>query len=175
MTRPVTIVMYHYIRDFARTRHPNIKGLDLAGFRNQLDYLQENYTIIRIEDVIAAIRSGEGLPPRAALLTFDDGYAEHYDLVFPILFDRGLQGCFFPPVQPVRDAKLLDVNRVHFILASCDNPKDLGAAIDAAVSEQSLAYELDGVQDYRATWAKPNRFDTAEVIYVKRMLQTALP
>jgi hypothetical protein len=29
--------------------------------------------------------------------------------------------------------------------------------------------------EYRANWAKANRFDNAETIYVKRMLQVALP
>lgn len=174
MARDLSIVMYHYVRDFARTRYPQIKGLDLAEFRYQVDYLQENYDIITIEDVIGALRSGDALSPRAALLTFDDGYAEHYDLAFPILFDRGLQGCFFPPVEPIRDAVMLDVNRVHFILASCDNPAQLGAAIDAAI-EAAVDDNLRTVARYRAEWAKPNRFDDAETIYVKRMLQTALP
>lgn len=174
MTRDLNIVMYHYIRDFARTRYPGIKGLDLAEFRYQLDYLQQNYDIVTIQDVIGAQRSGDALSPKAALLTFDDGYAEHYDLAFPILFDRGLQGCFFPPVEPVRDAVMLDVNRVHFILAACDDPARLGAAIDAAIVASGRA-DLETVAAYRAQWAKPNRFDDAQTIYVKRMLQTALP
>lgn len=174
MARNLTIVMYHYIRDFARTRYPGIKGLDLTEFRYQLDHLQARYHMVTIEDVVGAQRSGEALPDKAALLTFDDGYAEHYQLAFPILFDRGLQGCFFPPVEPVRDQVMLDVNRVHFILAACEDPAVLGAAIDAAV-EASDRDDLKSVADYRAQWAQPNRFDGAEVIYVKRMLQTALP
>lgn len=174
MARALDIVMYHYVRDYSRTRYPRIKGLDLAEFRYQLDYLEENYDIIKIQDVIAAQRAGDALPPKAALLTFDDGYAEHYDLVFPILFDRGLQGSFFPPVEPVRDAVMLDVNRVHFILASCDEPALLGAAIDKAIVESGRD-DLELVPAYRSQWAKPNRFDDAETIYVKRMLQTALP
>jgi peptidoglycan/xylan/chitin deacetylase (PgdA/CDA1 family) len=174
MARRLSIVMYHYIRDFARTRFPGIKGLDLAEFRYQLDYLQQNYHVVTMEDVIGSLRSGDRLPKNATLLTFDDGYAEHYDLAFPILFDRGLQGCFFPPVQPIRDGVMLDVNRLHFILASCDDPAKLGAAVDAAVSASDRD-GLDSVANYRDTWAKPNRFDDAETIYVKRMLQTALP
>lgn len=174
MPRNLSIVMYHYIRDFARTRFPGIKGLDLAEFRYQLDYLQQNYTVVTMQDVVDALRSGDALPSNAALLTFDDGYAEHYDLAFPILFDRGLQGCFFPPVQPIRDGVMLDVNRLHFILASCLDPSKVGAGVDASINESSRD-DLGDVQSYREKWAKPNRFDDAETIYVKRMLQTALP
>lgn len=175
MAHNLTIVMYHYVRAFERSRYPRIKGLEYAGFLRQLDHLQQHFVPVRIEDVVGALRSGEKLPDNAVLLTFDDGYAEHYDLVFPILFDRGLQGAFFPPVKPVRDLQLLDVNRVHFILAECNDPSELSAVIDARVREHADAMGLEDVAAYRARWAQANRFDDAETIYVKRMLQTALP
>lgn len=175
MPGDLTIVMYHYVRDFNRTRYPGIKGLDVAGFRRQLDHLQAHFEIVRMEDVIGAVRGGPALPERAALLTFDDGYAEHYDVVFPILHRRGLQGSFFPPVAALRDGELLDVNRIHFILASCDSSADLADALDEQVRAAAAEHDLRSVADYRAEWAHPFRWDTAETIYVKRMLQTALP
>lgn len=170
----LTIVMYHYVRDFAHTRYPGIKGLDVAGFRRQLDHLQANFEIVRMEDVITAARGG-ALPANSALLTFDDGYAEHYDVVFPILHRRGLQGSFFAPVVPVRGGVLLDVNRVHFILASANSSADVADALDEEVRAAGDEYGLRSIADYRAEWAHPFRWDTAETIYVKRMLQTALP
>ena len=176
MSQALTIVMYHYIRDFARTRYPGIRGLDQAAFLRQLDYLSANHTIVRMQDVIAAKRTGCALPPNAALLTFDDAYAEHYDFVFPTLFDRGLQGSFFAPVAPVRDRALLDVNRIHFILAATlDHPARVSALLDARVQAAQAEWGLDTVAAYRAQWAQPNRFDDAETIYIKRMLQTVLP
>ncbi len=176
MAKDLTIVMYHYIRDFARTRYPGIRGLDYAGFLRQLDHLAEHHTFVRMEDVVGAIRAGEALPDNAALLTFDDAYCEHYALAFPVLFDRGIQGSFFAPVDPVRHARLLDVNRVHFILASAvDDPTRISAPLDAAISDARAQYHLETVETYRAEWARPNRFDDAETIYIKRMLQTVLP
>jgi peptidoglycan/xylan/chitin deacetylase (PgdA/CDA1 family) len=172
MAQQLSIVMYHYIRDFARSRYPRLKGLDVAGFRRQLDHLSREFTIVRMEDVIDAAGGDAELPPNAALLTFDDGYAEHYDIAFPILHERGLQGSFFPPVAPVRDSALLDVNRVHFILACVDSSARLSAAIDEEVEADD---DLATVAEYRSRWAHANRFDDAETIYVKRMLQTALP
>lgn len=175
MSTKLTIVMYHYVRNFRTTRYPRIRGLEYTGFLNQIDYLSRNYTIMRMEDVIEALRSGAELPDNAALLTFDDGYAEHFDLVFPALYDRKLQGSFFAPVQPVRDSILLDVNRVHFVLASCDNVERLGSYIDEQINARREQFNLDSVEAYRTKWAIANRFDDADTIYVKRMLQTALP
>lgn len=175
MTQELTIVMYHYIRDFEQTRFPRIKGLELAGFERQLDHLSDGFEIVTMEDLISAAAGDHELPGKAALLTFDDGYAEHYDLVFPMLHDRGLQGSFFPPVAPVVDGTLLDVNRVHFILASVESPTEVAAAIDDAVAAAAGADGIDSVTNYRAEWAHANRFDGADTIYAKRMLQTALP
>lgn len=174
MTRAVTIVMYHYVRAFERTRYPRIKGLHVDGFRRQLDHLAERFRLVGPDDVLAAT-AGEDLPDDAALLTFDDGYAEHYDIVFPILHDRGLRGAFFAPVDPVRHHRLLDVNRIHFVLACADDPARLGSTVDAHVRDAASEFGLDAVESYRARWAIANRFDDAETIYVKRMLQTALP
>lgn len=165
--------MYHYVRDLALSRYPKIKGLDTSGFRRQLDYLEDRYTIVTMDDVVAATQ-GEDLPDDAALLTFDDGYAEHYTTVFPILHQRGLQGSFFPPVETIEQGRLLDVNRVHFILATAPSSAELAAAIDTEIASRTHQ-GLKSVAEYRSEWAHPNRWDDAETIYVKRMLQTALP
>ncbi|NBN79439.1 polysaccharide deacetylase family protein [Microvirga tunisiensis] len=172
----LTVVMYHYVRDFSRTRHPGIRGLDLAGFRRQLDHLQAHYTVVTVADVLAARRGERPLPATAALLTFDDAYAEHYALVFPELHARGLQGVFFAPVDPVCHGRLLDVNRVHFVLAAAPGRVDeLVGLVEAAVEDARGDFDLEPLDTYRATWAHPSRFDDAWTIYIKRMLQTALP
>jgi hypothetical protein len=61
---------------------------------------------------------GAPLPPNAALLTFDDGFIDHYEVVLPILSRRGLSGVFFL----VQDAsalvpKVVSVHKTHFLLA----------------------------------------------------------
>jgi len=131
----LTVVMYHYVRDLDRSRYPAIKGLRTSEFREQLEHLRRNYTVVRMEDVAAALVGGEKLPPRAALLTFDDGYIDHYITAFPILMEFGFQGSFFPPAGPVVRGELLDVNRIHFILASMRDPTTLIATIDDFVRE----------------------------------------
>lgn len=133
MSRPAaTVVMYHYVRPLAATRFPAIKGLDLALFREQLEFIRRHYTVIRMEELIAAVRSHRAdgsweLPDNALLLTFDDGYADHYQYVFPLLDDYGWQGTFFPPACGILDGRVLDVNKIHFTLASVKDPDTLVA------------------------------------------------
>jgi peptidoglycan/xylan/chitin deacetylase (PgdA/CDA1 family) len=167
--------MYHYVRDLQRSRFPAIKGRDTAAFVRQLDYIDDTFTVVTAEHVIAAAQGRDRLPDNAAWLTFDDGYLDHWSTVFPLLQERGWQGTFFPPASTSRDRILLDVNRVHFVLASCDDPTVLVEEIRRFVEEHQGDDGVRPFADYWAEYAVANRFDPAEVIFVKRTLQHALP
>src|SRR5712691_10585932 len=91
----VTIVMYHYVRAVKATPFPHLPALDLAAFHGQLDYIQRHYVPVSTGDVLAAARSTMTLPPRPILLTFDDGYVEHYRDVFQPLRARRIPAAFF--------------------------------------------------------------------------------
>ena len=45
------IVMYHYVRDLAKTRYPGIKGRRLSEFRAQLDYIEKHFTVVSVEQI----------------------------------------------------------------------------------------------------------------------------
>ena len=112
------IVMYHYVRDSASTPFPQIRALGPDLFEQQLDWLQRDHAIISQDDLETAIAGGTPLPPRAALLTFDDGLTDHYETVFPILRRRGLSGVFFLARKPYEGtAMVLGVHKVQFLLA----------------------------------------------------------
>ena len=55
MNYKLTIVMYHYVRPIATSKYPGIKGLELESFKKQLDYLEENYSIINSNELIDSI------------------------------------------------------------------------------------------------------------------------
>jgi peptidoglycan/xylan/chitin deacetylase (PgdA/CDA1 family) len=167
-----TIVMYHYVRPLGGSR---IKGLDTALFDGQLDYLQRHYNMIATEQLLDAMDGGPPLPPRSALLSFDDGMIDHYAHAFPRLKARGLTGAFFPPATAVLDRVMLDVHKVHHILASSADIEELASFIDRTCEARQSEYGLESVAQYRALHAAPTRYDPAMVVYVKRMLQHALP
>ena len=170
------IAMYHYVRDLENSRYPNIKGLDVRLFKQQIEYLKNNFTLITIEDIINYFDNWKKIPDNSALLTFDDGYIDHYTTVFPILQENGIQGSFFIPGKTFTENVLLDVNKIHFILASAPERElynDVLSSIDQIDNLDS--YGLPEKDELIKLYAKENRFDTAETIFVKRMLQTVLP
>lgn len=173
----LTIIMYHYVRDLKNSRFPEIKGLEVELFKEQISYLEKNYHFVTAEQVIAAFKKEEKLPSKAVLLTFDDAYIDHYTNVFPILEHKKIQGCFYPPVKAITEHSVLDVNKVHFILAT--TPKDqfghLLERIKQLLIQYQEEYKLNTYDYYFEKLAVANRFDPKEVIFVKRLLQVELP
>jgi len=176
MNRTVSIVMYHYVRDLKRSRFPAIKGLSLERFCRQLDYIQTHYTPIRVEDLLEAMSSAqEDLPPNPILLTFDDGYHDHFANVFPLLEARGIQGCFFPPAQAVLEHTVLDVNKIHFVLAAVPDAGTLLDEVFSYLGEFRSTHALKTKEAYLMAVSGVHRYDTPEVAVFKRLLQRELP
>jgi peptidoglycan/xylan/chitin deacetylase (PgdA/CDA1 family) len=172
----LTIVMYHYVRDLQPSRFPRIKGLDLRSFRGQLEYLSRRHSVVTMEEVMYAVQgSPADLPDDAALLTFDDGLVDHFTNVLPLLDERGWQGSFFPPARPVMEHKVLDVHKLHFVLASVEDPQVLVDELIELLDPYRGSYDLAAAEDYWARLGKPSRFDPPTIGFLKRMLQRELP
>lgn len=177
MSRKLTVVMYHYVRDLQNSRFPEIKGCDVRLFKEQVLYIKKHYNPVTVEQVIDAKENDIKLPDHAILLTFDDAYADHFTYAFPILEHEHIQGVFFPPVKAVTEHTVLDVNKVHFILASTpvERMPQLLSELQRMVEKNREEYNLESFDSYYEKLAVANRFDTKETVFVKRLLQVALP
>ena len=171
----ITIIAYHYVRDLQHSRYPSIKGLDVRLFEEQVAYLQKNYHPIRMEELIHSIETGDELPPKAALLTFDDAYTDHFNYVLPILYNRGLQGSFYVPCKAIAEHIVLDVNKIHFILAAATDIEVLLEKIFKDIDHYRDEYQLESNDYYIKKWMTKHPKDTPQVILFKRLLQKALP
>jgi Polysaccharide deacetylase len=168
--------MYHYVRDLEHSRFPAIKGLSLEKFQRQLDYIQGHYLPISVDDLFEAVTSAKNeLPENSILLTFDDGYSDHFLNVFPLLDARGIKACFFPPAQAVLEHIVLDVNKIQFVLAASRDATKLLEQVFVAIDEFRSQYELKSREEYLASMTEQHRYDVREVTAIKRLLQRELP
>ncbi|MFG6179345.1 polysaccharide deacetylase family protein [Halomonas sp. THAF12] len=175
MSQQLTIVMYHYVRPLRGTRYPTLKALELERFRGQLDFIQRHYRVVSMEEAIAASRGDIRLPERALLLTFDDGYRDHHEHVLPLLAARGWKGSFFPPVCAVREGRVLDVNKIHFVLASGVDERRLVDEILTELEAHRDDHDLPDRGELFAAYSRESRYDGPEVTFIKRILQKGLP
>lgn len=169
------ISMYHYTRDLTHSRYPGIKGMDIPLFRMQLEFFRHNFNVVSMEQVIAAVQNRGELPENAVLLTFDDGYIDNYTYALPLLEEFGFQGSFFIPGKTFMAHQLLDVNKIHYILASAEINRLLVDVEERMNYYRGSEFTYPDNEELFSTYAVADRFDSKEIVFVKRMLQTVLP
>lgn len=71
--------------------------LDGDAFAAQVAFLADQYRIIGMETLLAAVEGRRPLPRHALLITFDDAYQDFADVAWPILQHHGLPVTLFVP------------------------------------------------------------------------------
>lgn len=97
--QPVLMILnYHRIGDAHATEYDSGTFSATAGeFDWQIGYLKRHYRMTSLDDVLRLLDGEERLAEPRALITFDDGYLDNYQLAFPVLRKHGVQGVFFVP------------------------------------------------------------------------------
>ena len=172
--------MYHFVRDLENSKFPRINALLDNEFVEQINFLNKNFNIISIDQCIDTLKSDESLPENSCVLTFDDGYIDHFNVVFPVLKKLKIQGWFFPPAEAILKNKVLDVNKIHFILANMhDKFDELLFQLYSLLEENRSLYSLKSNLYYFDKIINNksydyNRYDNNKVVFFKRMLQFEL-
>lgn len=110
-------IMYHYVRS-SNKNMPYFIYLSKKNFIEQLDYFEKEYGFVSYKEFISFIHNKSSYEniKNKILLTFDDGFTDHYENVFPELKKRGLFGIFYVPTGVYNKRKALDVHRIHYLL-----------------------------------------------------------
>jgi len=167
------IVMFHYVRPIKHSVYSEIKGLEVTRFKNQIKFFREKFGYQNVDFLFDY--TPKKIPNTPVILTFDDGLKDHFKHVYPILKSEKIQGLFFPPAKPILEKIVLDVHKIHFILANkIDKSKIINEIFEKILYYQK-DFELENPSMYWEKLAVPNRFDTGDVIFIKRILQRELP
>ena len=115
------IVMYHYIRDLPRSEG-TFNFLSPDNFSKQLDYFEKSGGFVSKEEFFNYLdeESVDYDLNNKFLLTFDDGFSDHYKIVLPELKKRGLWGLFYIPTDILSRYSLLNVHAVHYLIGTFD-------------------------------------------------------
>src|SRR5690606_4789908 len=79
------VLCYHEVPDDVR-QLPDPYAVEANELASQFAWLRgHGYQPGGLSDILAARRGERALPPKAVLLTFDDGYRSFYTRVYPLL------------------------------------------------------------------------------------------
>lgn len=100
------VLLYHRICDPASPSFFGFKAIvsaTPADFERQMDYVSKHYSTVSLEDCLAWIYDGVKLPPRAILITFDDGYRDNLTNALPVLEVRKIPWVLFATINCIED------------------------------------------------------------------------
>ena len=89
----LAILMYHAV---VRNPPDGVKSgfVSESSFREQIHYLKKHFDVLPLAEAVEKMYRQELKNPTVAI-TFDDGFQNNYDVVFPILRDAGLCATIF--------------------------------------------------------------------------------
>jgi peptidoglycan/xylan/chitin deacetylase (PgdA/CDA1 family) len=94
----LTVLMFHRVlpkEDMMKTKADPLYCVTPAQFASVIAFVRRYYTCVSMDDVLASYSGTRKLPPRAALITFDDGWRDNLDYAAPLLRNAGVQGVLF--------------------------------------------------------------------------------
>lgn len=111
----LTTLLFHKV---PRDRHPLMPTEPaLADFSAILDATLRRFRVLPLDEAVAALRAGN-LPPRAACITFDDGYPDWRTGVIPVLERMGVHATFFITAGQYRGLPMWNERILHAVGAA---------------------------------------------------------
>jgi len=103
-TAQTIIFCYHRLVD--KVRYPGTE-ITPAAFEAQMKQLKDRgITVISMQDLLAWKRGEKNIPPRCAVVTFDDGWKSQYEVAWPIMKKFGYPFTMFIYTEGVAGGSL---------------------------------------------------------------------
>ncbi|MFG5086319.1 polysaccharide deacetylase family protein [Campylobacter lari] len=140
-------IMYHYIRNSDKN-FPYFRYLSVDNFKKQLDYFEQEFGFVNYDDFISLSKDFAYFHrlKDKILLTFDDGFLDHYKFVMDELIKRKTFGIFFIPTGIYVKRKALDVHRIHYLIGQ-NRSENLLQFANKLINDNML--EKDKIQSFK--------------------------
>lgn len=128
--------------------------IDARRFDEMLSWITQWFNVIPLDEAVDRLQKNS-LPPRAAAITFDDGYEDNYSIAMPLLKKHGVSATFFIAtgflnggrmwndsiIEAVRNTtnSSLDLTSLGLDVIPVSNPQEKYTAISKIIS--ALKYE----------------------------------
>jgi len=100
--------MYHSVMDDPLQAASTLGGIvhSTKVFREQMELIARDYNTLTLADVLLFVQGEKEPPTRSVAITFDDGYADNFEVAMPVLDQTGVPAAFYVVVDCVENARL---------------------------------------------------------------------
>lgn len=162
----LTVLLFHKVPAQAHALEPS--DMTLAGFEHVLRSVLRLFRVLPLDEALQALRAGN-LPPRAACITFDDGYPDWLGGVVPVLQRHGAHATFFVTTGQFHGLPLWNERILHAIAALPDGadpltclPGQAPLAVATALQRQRAVQDLASGWKYRAPAVREDALQALE-------------
>src|SRR5437588_9106523 len=99
-------IVYGYHRFVNQVRRPDTEITPQAFEQQMRELKNRGITVISMQDFLAWKRGEKNIPPRCAVITFDDGWKSQYEVAWPIMKKFGYPVTMFIYTEGVRGGSL---------------------------------------------------------------------
>lgn len=113
----LSILAYHRVLPTVDKSYPFVRGVMSCNpemFDMQLTFLKKHFNVINFRDLEEIHQLKEDIPPSSLILTFDDGYADNYSHMLPILKSHDLTATVFLTTHYIDTGELFWVDRLAY-------------------------------------------------------------
>jgi peptidoglycan/xylan/chitin deacetylase (PgdA/CDA1 family) len=170
-TAQTIIFCYHRLVD--KVRYPGTE-ITPAAFEAEMKELKDRgITVIGMQDLLAWKRGEKNIPPRCAVITFDDGWKSQYEVGWPIMKKYGYPFTLFIYTEGVKGMHYGGGAAMSWEMLA--ELRDAGVDIQAhSATHQDLRKPYDKLQKKRLNPDEYQQFLNREVIESKQLLESKL-
>ena len=177
-TKPVIdqnaqVIIFGYHRFEKQVHRPDTE-MTPEMFEAQMKELKDkNIPVIGLQDFLAWKRGEKNIPPKAAIITLDDGWKSQYEVGWPILKKYGYPFTLFIYTEGVKGMKYGGGAAMSWEMLA--EMRDAGVDIQAhSATHQDLRKAYDKVQKKRLNPEEYEQWLTGEIIGSRQMLESKL-
>jgi peptidoglycan/xylan/chitin deacetylase (PgdA/CDA1 family) len=167
------VIIFGYHRFVNKVRHPDTE-ITPEDFEKQMQELKDKgIAVIGLQDLLAWKRSEKNIPPRCAVITFDDGWKSQYDVAWPILKKFGYTHTMFIYTEGVRGGHFGGGEAISW--DQLGEMRDAGIDIEAhSATHQDLRKPYDKVAKKRLNPQEYEEWLQKEIAGSKQTLEQKL-
>jgi peptidoglycan/xylan/chitin deacetylase (PgdA/CDA1 family) len=146
------ILMYHSVMDDPTSEQSTLGGIihSTQVFREQMELVARHFNAVSCDDVLSFLKGNKTLPPRAVVITFDDGYADNYQAAKDILSPLGIPAVFYVTVDCIERQRLPwpSLLRHAFLTSKTDSWFEAGGAVWPLASTEQRLQAFDRASEH---------------------------